>query len=579
MNNSPKPSRSQSRYQMIRELGRNRAGGRITYLAKDNKTEESVVIKRFLFAQENSNWSGFKAYEREIQVLQGLDYPGIPRYLGSFETKAGFCLIQEYKNAQSLVIPRSFEPEQIKGIAISILEILIYLQNRLPVVIHRDIKPENILVDDQLNVYLIDFGFARIGGSDVAMSSVAAGTFGFMAPEQLYNRTLSEATDLYGLGATLICLLTGTKSTEMDALIDEDGIVKFQDRLPKLSLRFVEWLSKMVAPKAKDRFVNAAAALEALQPIDLIRTPEAKFSQIILEFNPQQMGEKVTQTVTVYNSIPETILEGSWEVASHPSDPRLSQKKFHPWISFEPATFAGNQVDCQVTVDTNRLMANQTYNRQILLNTNSSPETYILDLKVHTNLYELPKSPYVSLAVLLGLSGFCTWLLTDFVLGFVAVVPVLAYWVVVAILAGFLAGSVLSAIGVRGIRIVKMASYLVGMMMIFVILVAGFLGTFLVALVGLAGLSIGFTTGATIKNHLGRKFNLKMSMILSLLITGLGISLGAGLVVGYLNPWIFWSGIGTSLGWFLNVGSPHWERQRLLIQYNQAAQKRRLIKP
>jgi hypothetical protein len=58
---------------MIRELGRNRAGGRITYLARDNKTQQQVVIKQFVFAQSGSDWSGFKAYEREIQVLQGLE--------------------------------------------------------------------------------------------------------------------------------------------------------------------------------------------------------------------------------------------------------------------------------------------------------------------------------------------------------------------------------------------------------------------------------------------------------------------------------------------------------------------------
>jgi serine/threonine protein kinase len=249
---SPASSTPRPRYQKIQELGRNRAGGRITYLAKDNQTQQLVVIKRFLFARAGSDWSEFKAYEREIQVLQGLEHPGIPRYRDSFETKAGFCMVQEYKKAQSLAIPRSFEPEQIKQIAIATLEILVYLQCRLPVVIHRDIKPENLLVDEQLNVYLVDFGLARLGGSNVAMSSVAAGTFGFMAPEQIYNHKLTKATDLYGLGATLISLLTGTKSTAMDTLINEEGRIHFQHLLPQLSLRFVNWLETMVRSKQSD---------------------------------------------------------------------------------------------------------------------------------------------------------------------------------------------------------------------------------------------------------------------------------------------------------------------------------------
>ncbi|MBD2083377.1 serine/threonine-protein kinase [Coleofasciculus sp. FACHB-542] len=294
MSNSSHTLSPRPRYQTIRELGRNRAGGRITYLAKDNVTEQSVILKRFLFAQVGSEWSGFKAYEREIQVLRGLDHPGIPRYLDSFETQAGFCMVQEHKDALPLSAPRSFDPDEIQKIAASVLEILVYLQNRIPSVIHRDIKPENILVDEQLNVYLVDFGLARIGSGEMAMSSVAAGTFGFMAPEQIYNRQLNEATDLYGLGATLICLLTGTNSTAIDTLFDEDGRLNFNPLLPKLSLRFVDWLSKMVEPKAKDRFPDATAALEALKPIYVNRLPEVKFSQLALEFKTTQLGEKLT---------------------------------------------------------------------------------------------------------------------------------------------------------------------------------------------------------------------------------------------------------------------------------------------
>ena len=76
-------------------------------------------------------------------------------------------MVQEYKNAQSLAVSRSFDPNQIKQIAVSALQILVYLQNRIPPIIHRDVKPENILLDKQQNVYLVDFGFARVGEGNV----------------------------------------------------------------------------------------------------------------------------------------------------------------------------------------------------------------------------------------------------------------------------------------------------------------------------------------------------------------------------------------------------------------------------
>jgi uncharacterized protein YjbI with pentapeptide repeats/serine/threonine protein kinase len=261
-----------SKYKVVRELGRNCEGGRITSLATDTSLNppQPVVIKEFRFAAMGANWSGFKAYEREIELLRQLKHPRIPYYLNSFETKSGFCLVQEYKNAPSLAQRRSFTPEEIRQIALSVLEILVYLQCRVPPIIHRDIKPENILVDKQLNAYLVDFGFARIRGGQVALSSIAAGTPGFMPPEEQFGRPLTEASDLYSLGATLICLLTGTRSVDIGQLIDDNYRFVFKEKVPQLSPRFVQWLTKLVEPNLKNRYPNAAVALEALKPIPVV---------------------------------------------------------------------------------------------------------------------------------------------------------------------------------------------------------------------------------------------------------------------------------------------------------------------
>ncbi len=75
----------------------------------------------------------------------------------------------------------------------------------------------------------MDFGLARLRGEELALSSIAAGTPGFMPPEEMFNLPLSNASDLYSLGATLICLLTGTRNVEVDRLLDEDYKFKFED--------------------------------------------------------------------------------------------------------------------------------------------------------------------------------------------------------------------------------------------------------------------------------------------------------------------------------------------------------------
>ncbi len=262
-------------YHITRILGSSPEGGRATYLAQRQQDQGLVVLKVFYFGLTSSSWSGYKAYEREIQVLQRLDHPRIPKYLASFEIESGFCLVQEYKNAPSLATRRPYSLDQIKQIAISVLEVLVYLQSHRPPIFHRDLKPENILVDQQLNAYLIDFGLARVNSSSVALTSMAAGTLGFMPPEELFNRSLTRASDLYSLGATLLCLITHTPSTQIGSLVDQSFQLKVEGRLPKASRALSQWLQRMIAPNPEDRFGSANLALQALRntPVRSVSVP------------------------------------------------------------------------------------------------------------------------------------------------------------------------------------------------------------------------------------------------------------------------------------------------------------------
>lgn len=339
-------------YQVLQELGRNREGGRISYLAECKNTQQQVVIKQFCFAQESS-WQGFKTYEREIQILQEIDHPRIPQYLDSFETDDGFCMVQEYKNAPSLASKKSFTPAEIKQITASILEILVDLQQRLPPIIHRDIKPENILVNDQNQAYLIDFGLARIHSRELAMSSVVAGTPGFMPPEELFNRPLTKTSDLYSVGATAIALITNTPAAKLSDLIDDNYQLQFQHLLTGINPDFIGWLKQMVAPNLKDRFSNAQVALAKLKPIDItgkstVSTPVKKENKLaiavasgaVLMILGSLLGifyEFRPVTKTAIKSVPKPITrskppsysrQSQWIQSPHRQPVTMEQKRF-----------------------------------------------------------------------------------------------------------------------------------------------------------------------------------------------------------------------------------------------------------
>lgn len=263
-------------YQIEAELGRNREGGRITWKARAFgiasrsavETETTVIIKQFCFAQANSSWSGYKAYSQEIEMLQKLSHPNIPQYLDSIETSDGFCLVQEYIMATPCSNFRPLNVAEIKSIASKTLDILIYLQQQTPPILHRDLSTDNILLTEELDVFLIDFGFSRLENQSLCGSSIFLGTPGFIAPEQVIQPT--TASDVYSLGIVLVCLLAHEDIGEVlkFTVADDPYQINIDWLLSDLDSDFRSWLEKMTSAKVSQRFADARSAQQALRELD-----------------------------------------------------------------------------------------------------------------------------------------------------------------------------------------------------------------------------------------------------------------------------------------------------------------------
>jgi serine/threonine protein kinase len=258
------------RYEINEQLSRK--AGRQTLLALDRETGEQVVIKLLTFSSE-FEWESLKLFERETQVLKTLSHPKIPKYLNSFELNEqdskGFALVQTYIAAPSLESHiksgRTFSEVEIKQIAESLLETLIYLHTQHPPVIHRDIKPSNILLINRSGnyvgqTYLVDFGAVQTATFKNSGSFTVVGTYGYMPPEQFSGRT-TPVSDLYSLGATLIYLVTGQHPAN---LMTDDLQLEF-GQSTTLSPELTRWLQRIVQSTPSQRFANASEALEALK--------------------------------------------------------------------------------------------------------------------------------------------------------------------------------------------------------------------------------------------------------------------------------------------------------------------------
>ncbi|MEM6254700.1 MAG: serine/threonine-protein kinase [Cyanobacteria bacterium P01_D01_bin.156] len=576
-------------YEVLSELGANRAGGRVTYLATRLETQEPVVIKQFQFARSSANWVDYDSLGQEIQVLKDLQHPGIPKYLGFFQASDGMCMVQEYKPAKSLAEPRSFSPEAIRQIAIACLEILAYLQSRIPPIIHRDFKPANILVSKNINVYLVDFGFARIGDGEVGVSSVVKGTLGFMPPEQIFNRQLTEASDLYGLGMTLICLLTNTPANQVGSLVDITYQVDFKQLKGDLSPHWIKWLEKMVDPRLNKRFANAREALDSI-PEHGLRQPEIRTDVSSFALTARQPGEVLTTAITLNNLVPETILKGDWQVSTDANDP--INEGTHSWIHFSPKTFSGNTITTQIQIQTNQLMRGQTYERQLLLKSNAHPGVYPFVLTVKTA--PLPfNNQYDSYPIILGLliaSWITAWIMTSLIPDITIGPGVLNTLCILALFGSGLglqiAGWLLheAKLNSPSARIVLMS----GACVIAVVaplslsltttLIDGITATVTTGL-GIFGSSVvGIMAGTALNRFWTRGFEPKFAIGLSLLTALLGTSLGLGKGLAFSSPWFTFGLISNAVGLGTMLIYLPIQRANAIANYRRRVE-RRLIRP
>jgi serine/threonine protein kinase len=253
------------RYLVEKQLGKK--AGRWTLLARDLKTEDSVILK-LLFVDEETEWDDLKLFNREAETIRSLSHPSIPKYLNHFEIDLpndgkALALVQSYIEGKSLEQllqdGHTLSESQAKQIARALLHILVYMHGQQPPVIHRDIKPSNVLLTPR-QAFLVDFGSVKSFATRESSAFTVVGTYGYMPPEQFSGRAIA-ASDLYSLGATLITAITGIHPSSLP----RQGVrVDFEQLLP-LNPAFADWLAWLTEHSLERRLKSAEEALKALQ--------------------------------------------------------------------------------------------------------------------------------------------------------------------------------------------------------------------------------------------------------------------------------------------------------------------------
>jgi hypothetical protein len=154
-------------------------------------------------------------FQHEARLLASLHHPSLPNIHDHFNSGGRWYLVMDFIEGMTLQqrLGHYGSPGlpvgEVLQLADQICAVLVFLHGQSPPVIFRDLKPSNIMVTPSGQLYLIDFGIARIFKLDQAFDTVSLGSAGYAAPEQYGRSQTTVRSDIYSLGATLHNLLTG----------------------------------------------------------------------------------------------------------------------------------------------------------------------------------------------------------------------------------------------------------------------------------------------------------------------------------------------------------------------------------
>jgi len=242
------------RYQLVRLLGR--GGFSEVWLAKDSYTKLDIAIKVYAPGQGMDS-DGLADFSAELAGVYNLNHTNLlkPAHVDAWEGMP--YLIMPFCS-QGSVFKRigKMSEEEIWKLIHDVAAGLAYLHEND--IIHQDIKPDNILIDDNGNYVITDFGISTKARSTLRKSviggAVSSGTIEYMGPERFSDHPAPiKASDIWSLGATVYELITGNVPFgEMGG-----GMQKVGAEIPEITepiskqLRYV--IESMLAPETWDR--------------------------------------------------------------------------------------------------------------------------------------------------------------------------------------------------------------------------------------------------------------------------------------------------------------------------------------
>ena len=248
-------------YRLLDQIGEGAFG--VVYRAIQPQVEREVAIKAV--HPELANHPDFvRRFEREAQIVARLEHPHIvPLYDYWREPDAAYLVMRYLRggSVESLLGSGPLEPTRTARILDQVASALSAAHRQG--VVHRDVKPGNVLLDEDGNAYLTDFGVALDAGSPEKTSgTMMRGTPAYLSPEQIRLDPTTPRSDIYALGIVLFEMLTGDHPFPDDSLTAllqrhaNDPLPSVREASPELPTAVDVVIARATAKDPSDRFAD-----------------------------------------------------------------------------------------------------------------------------------------------------------------------------------------------------------------------------------------------------------------------------------------------------------------------------------
>jgi serine/threonine-protein kinase len=261
------------RYEILQELGQGAMG--IVYLGKDPNINREVAIKTINYGDiAPDELRDVKArFFREAEAAGKLSHSNIVTIYDMGEDHDMAYIAMELLKGKELTHycqkKNRLSLKRVLKIISAVAEALGYAHSRQ--VVHRDIKPANILLLDDDQVKVADFGIARVISSSKTQTGIIFGTPSYMSPEQVAGKKVDGRSDLFSLGVVFYELLSGARPFSGDSMtallysVSNTDYVPLNEIAPKTPPGCVEIVDRLLVKGVSKRYQSASLVIKDVQ--------------------------------------------------------------------------------------------------------------------------------------------------------------------------------------------------------------------------------------------------------------------------------------------------------------------------